>query len=92
MSEESTSRELGPIRPLKDAEKVLMRRLLQLAAPTNVSLLSRVDSLTAQEMLDGGMGSLYFALPGRMCEHADLDNVSRSFNSTTPTESSSWPH
>jgi hypothetical protein len=65
MSEELPSLKLGPIRHLKDSEKVLIRRLLEQEAGDNSALLSQLDSLDVQEMSDGGMGSLYFAWPGK---------------------------
>ncbi|MEO8392106.1 MAG: hypothetical protein ABI700_03855 [Chloroflexota bacterium] len=58
MSEESQSHNFGPVRPMSPSEKILLRKLLELKQGGGDNY--AIDSLQVQEMLDSGVGSLYF--------------------------------
>jgi len=57
-AESSYQSKLGPVRRLKEPEKALMRRLLEISGDSG-ALLNLLDTMDVQEMSDGGMGSLY---------------------------------
>ena len=59
MSDASPARELGPLRPLREEELALIRKLLSRTAAAD-KVLPQLSTALVQDMPDGGMGSIQF--------------------------------
>jgi hypothetical protein len=59
MSAASPDHKLGPLRPLRDEELVVIKRMLA-GTPFEEALVGQLSAIKVKDMSDGGMGSIKF--------------------------------